>query len=518
MMDENVFGGGLAPNEVTDQFVLECAAMESEGDGMLMDALLQGKLKYVEATKDWYAWSGHVWMRDDMGRVPGFVRFVTDRYGEAIQHLAEQIPLPEAGEEKRGKSWAEIKINQLQRKIRALRRDSGRAACLKFARDHKDNKLSIRAGLFDRNAWLLGVRNGVIDLRSGMLLPGRPEDMISKQCGCAYDPDVDQRPWRQFVDDITCGDEELARFLQCLIGQALVGEVRERIFPFLLGRRGANGKSKFLNALLNALGNYAGSISNKLFLQNNAPRNSGSADADLMALEGLRLAVASEAPEYAKFDTEQVKRLTGDDRLSGRNPFESRNREFEPTHTCLMVGNDEPVPPTGDQAFWDRVFLIHFNARFVKANPDPARGERLADPLMEEKLMEMGPQILAWAVEGCMQWQTDGCRLRPPKSVLKSTEEYREDADWLGQFLEACCEERPGAQVQAANLHAALALWWAENINDRKNTVPSAQMLGRKMRKLGAYPPDRSTGRAMYQNLALKSVWEQRAQDEDFAY
>ena len=217
-----------------------------------------------------------------------------------------------------------------------------------------------------------------------------------------------------------------------------------------------------------------------------------------MALEGLRLAVVSEAPEYAKFDTEQVKRLTGDDRLSGRNPFESRNREFKPTHTCLMVGNDEPVPPTGDQAFWDRVFLIHFNARFVKANPDPARGERLADPLMEEKLMEMGPQILAWAVEGCMQWQTDGCRLRPPKSVLKSTEEYREDADWLGQFLEACCEKRPGAQVQAANLHAALALWWAENINDRKNTVPSAQMLGRKMRKLGAYPPDRSTGRAMY--------------------
>ena len=165
-----------------------------------------------------------------------------------------------------------------------------------------------------------------------------------------------------------------------------------------------NGKSLFLNALRETLSEYAGIITNRLFIQTKAPKGSGQADADLMALEGLRLAICSEVPEYARFDAEQIKRLTGNDRLSGRNPYETRSREFRPSHTCLMVGNNEPVPPTGDQAFWDRTFLIHFNARFVKANPDPAKGERLADPKMESKLMGMMPQILAWAVEGCMQW------------------------------------------------------------------------------------------------------------------
>lgn len=499
------------PNQVAEDYVLKCLVLESEGDGMLFDALMRDKLLYVAAEDAWYVWSGQAWRRDDMGRVPGFVRFVTDCYGEAIKRLEEQIPRPETGEAlgRSGKSWAEVKIEQLQKKIRFLRRDSGRTACLKFARTNLGNHLAISPGKFDRNPWLLGVQNGVIDLRSGELLPGRPDDWVSRQCGCIYDQNIDQRPWLAFIDDITCGDQELALFLQCLVGQSLVGEIRERIFPFLLGRRGANGKSQFLKALRQTLGDYAGSISNRLFIQTKAPKGSGQADADLMKLEGLRLAIVSEVPEFAKFDTEQVKRLTGNDDLEGRNPYETRSREFTPTHTCLMVGNDEPVPPTGDQAFWDRTFLIHFKARFVKANPDPAKNEKLADPAMESKLHDMMPQILAWAVAGCMQWQADDYKLRPPESVLKSTEEYREDADWLGQFLAACCEEVPGAQTQATTLHQVLTIWWANNMDANKKTIPSQQSLGRKMKKLGTYPHDRSTGRVFYRNIAVLPVWEE---------
>ena len=508
--------GGLRPpapqpNQVAEDYVLKCLVLESEGDGMLFAALMRDKLLYVAAEKSWYIWSGQAWRRDELDCVPGFVRYVTDCYGAAIERLEEQIPKPEAGEAQgqRGKSWAAVKIEQLQNKIRFLRRDAGRTACIKFARQNVEGGLVVPAGQFDQNPWLLGVQNGVVNLKSGELWRSDSGDRISKQCACIYDPNVDQRPWRQFIDDITCGDQELARFLQCLVGQALVGEVQERVFPFLLGRRGANGKSQFLNALRETLGEYAGIITNRLFIQTKAPKGSGQADADLMALEGLRLAICSEVPEYARFDAEQIKRLTGNDRLSGRNPYETRSREFKPSHTCLMVGNNEPVPPTGDQAFWDRTFLIHFNARFVKANPDPAKGERLADPKMESKLMGMMPQILAWAVEGCMQWQADGCRLKPPESVLKSTQEYRKEEDWISQFVAECCEESPGNRLYAQDLYKVYCKWQEE-----RNSKPIANnSFGRKMKNSGYEPQTDGNRGKYYLDLAVTPAWDNQGQD-----
>jgi putative DNA primase/helicase len=44
--------------------------------------------------------------------------------------------------------------------------------------------------------------------------------------------------------------------------------------------------------------------------------------------------------------------------------------------------------------------------------------------------------ILAWAVQGCLDWQRYG--LEPPKDILDALKQYRADADIVQRFINDC--------------------------------------------------------------------------------
>ena len=67
----------------------------------------------------------------------------------------------------------------------------------------------------------------------------------------------------------------------------------------------------------------------------------------------------------------------------------------------------------------------------------PKRDKRLADRLLAE-----WPGILAWAIEGCLEWQRIG--LRPPAAVMDATEDYFEAEDAIGRWIDERC--RTGKQ------------------------------------------------------------------------
>lgn len=500
------------PNaDIPGKFVLECLATESEGDGMLYAALFKGKMLYAKSSGAWYYWSGHSWSVDRIDIAIGLVRHVCDRYGEEIAVFEEKIEKSrqesDPEDHKISKKSFERRIGQLQGKIKALRKGQGRNACLEFARTNLGNPFTITGEEFDKDPWLLGCSNGVIDLRSGDIYPGRPDQYVSKLCGCEYlGIKVDMSGWLEFLNTIYGGDEELIEFLQRLLGYGITGLTTEHVFPFLLGR-GRNGKSLFMESIMRVLGEYAVSIPSDLFLQSNAPRNPNQADPAIMMLEGRRLAVSSEVEEGSKFSAQMVKKLTGGDDLVGRNPYDKSLREFSPTHLTMMIGNHEPTPPTGDPAFWDRTFLIRHNVRFVK-HPPEKENEVAADPKIEEKLEKLDTQILAWLVEGCVKWQGNEYRLDPPASVLKATEEYQEDADFVGQFIETCCIiTNPQAKTGGTELYTAFATWFRENINSKKNYTPSQRAFGIKLRARDEYKTSKEKGIVYYNGIALTAEW-----------
>jgi putative DNA primase/helicase len=64
--------------------------------------------------------------------------------------------------------------------------------------------------------------------------------------------------------------------------------------------------------------------------------------------------------------------------------------------------------------------------------PNEQVNKNLADELKPE-----WPGILAWQIEGCLEWQRIG--LCPPKAVTDATESYLESEDVLGERLNECC-------------------------------------------------------------------------------
>ncbi|SDP29093.1 DNA primase family protein [Desulforhopalus singaporensis] len=523
---DNTGGGGEvvksnppAPNsDLPSKFVMECLATESEGDGRLYAELLKNKMLYAKASGSWYQWNGHCWREDETDMALGLVRYVTDRYIQEIEAFEEQIEKSKKENDPDdhkifSKSW-ERKISMLQAKIKALRQTKGRNACLEFARTNFDNGITIVGTEFDKNPWLLGVRNGVVDLRSGELYPGEPGHMISKQCSCDYLglDSVDLSDWVEFVQTIYDNDHELIDFVQRLLGYGLTGLTTEHVFPFLLGR-GRNGKSLLMDAIIRTMGDYAAMIPSDLFLASNAPRSSNGLDPAIMKLEGLRLAVASEVEEGSRFSAAQVKRITGGDVLEGRNPYDKKLRNFEPTHLTLMIGNHEPTPPTGDPAFWDRTYLIRHRLRFVKTEPQH-ENERPADPDIDEKLEKLDSQVLSWLVEGCLRWQANGKKLDPPSSVLKATEEYQEDADFVGQFIEACCNTgQEEKKTGSTELYTAFATWFRENINEKKTYTPSQRAFGIKLKSRDEFNVVKIKGVTYYRGIVLNAEWYRRMMD-----
>ena len=73
------------------------------------------------------------------------------------------------------------------------------------------------------------------------------------------------------------------------------------------------------------------------------------------------------------------------------------------------------------------------------------------------------PQILRWAVEGCMKWRKEG--IQEPECVSEATKEYKKEMDLLAGFIDQCveidydCEEK----VPAAELFRAYIQWAKEN-------------------------------------------------------
>jgi len=340
---------------------------------------------------------------------------------------------------------------------------------------------------WDQKPWLLGVENGVIDLCSGIMHPGRQDDLISMVSPIAYQGIDHQAPtWEWFLKDVFENDIEIVEFLGRLFGYAISGLNTEHVFPLLIGR-GRNGKSTIIEVMQTIMGDLSGPVPAEMLLDQGRVRNSSGPTPDIMALHGLRMAFASETDDNRKFSHSRIKWLTGGDTLTGRHPHDRRPTNFKPSHTIFFATNSEPNADASDFAFWERVFLIPFELSYVDREL-AATHERPADKELLEKLKNEAPGILSWLVRGCIAWQQQG--FNPSLVVKKRTEEYRLSEDLVQQFIDEICYKDPHAETSAADLYAAFCEWWTTNMSPK---APSQKRFGKwmvrkfKREKIGTY-------------------------------
>ena len=342
--------------EITSKFVADCLNSKELGDGILYSAILKGRFIYNKSASEWYRWAGHHFERDIKERALAHVEDVADRYlKEAYSLVAKINDASKKNDQQRMEHLKDLQ-SSIYKRVSFLRTDRGRQACLKYAKTNREYPLDALGNDFDQKPWLLACNNGVIDLRTGELRPGRPDDFLLKAIPHDYTGiDTPAPNWELAVKQIFDGNDELINYNQRLLGYAITGLNIEHILPIYCGD-GRNGKGTIVESLAFTMGELAAPIPSEMLLDQGRHKNSSGPTPDIMMLRGLRIAFASESDENRKFSPSRVKWLSGGDTLTGRNPHDKYPTTFEATHTLIMLTNDKPMAPAHDFAFWERIY------------------------------------------------------------------------------------------------------------------------------------------------------------------
>src|ERR687897_1428947 len=370
-------------------------------------------------------------------------RYAWDERGEAVKlaHATARSIFHEAAdtenedEQKAIAKWA--LASQNESRINAM---------LSQARPY----LAVGMEELDRDPWLINCQNGTLDLRTGKLKDHDPADRITKIVPADYDPDAPCPRFEQFLKE-TLVDEAVISFVKRYSGYTLTGITRERLLAILYGF-GKNGKTTLVELLRDVMGGYATNTDTETLLMK---RYQGVGN-DVAALKGARFVSAAEVEQGRRLAESKVKQLTGRDTVSARFLF-GEPFNFTPEFKLWLSTNNKPVIQGTDDALWDRIRLIPFTQRFD--------GDR-QDPKLSEKLRAEMPGVLAWMVEGCLEWQEHG--LEEPKTVTDATKQYREEMDTLAAFLDEVCVVGPHYRVLAERLYQRYAMW-CDTSGERKD-------------------------------------------------
>jgi putative DNA primase/helicase len=397
--------------------------------------LFNDELRYVHAWKQWLLWDGYRWVADNNGAV-------FRKAQELHPILVQEASTIDDVEKRRSAFGYAIRAGD-KAKIEAM---------ISLAQNH----LAASPTLFDSDAMLLGVYNGVVDLRTGVFRQARREDYIIKQAGTIYEADATCPMWERFLVRIFEGDNELISFIQRAIGYSLTGSTSEQFLFFLFGT-GSNGKSTLAECPQELFGTYALKTSSSLYTLDKHGREPLDAIARLV---GKRFTTGSETEEGDDLAESRVKDITGGDTLTGRELY-CPAFNFKPCHKLWVYGNHRPNIRGNDHGIWRRIKLVPFRVQISEAEKDPD---------LSNKLKQEVAGILNWAIKGCLNWQQHGLSEAP--AVIEATADYREDEDELGAFIDEECWEQ--GEVERVTLYKAYKIW-AENRGNRyvpKQTCP----------------------------------------------
>jgi len=399
-------------------------------------------LRYVALWGRWMHWDGAVWRRDETLGVYDLVRRQCRVASSEAQHPTLQTKLAS------GNTVASVE---------------------KMARS--DRRLAAKADQWDSDPWLLNTPGGIVDLRTGEMGPHRSDAHMTKST--AVSPGGGCPMWLEFLDRITAHNLLLRDYLKRVGGYCLTGVTNEHAMFFGYGV-GRNGKGTFINTFADILADYAMNADSDTFTASGAGKHL----TVLARLQGARLVVSQETEEGVPWAEARIKACTGGDKITAnfmrQDPF-----EYTPQFKLFITGNHKPGLASVDEAIKGRFNLIPFTVTIPPSERDPG---------LSEKLKSEWPGILAWAIEGCLDWQA--VRLRAPAIVSEATDQYFESEDAVSLWIADCCVKN-GDELSGVLFRSWMT--WAIKAGEKPG---SHKAFGRMMEKHG-FPTGKRTPKGM---------------------
>lgn len=284
------------------------------------------------------------------------------------------------------------------------------------------------ASMADRWPEWLNVGSGTVDLRSALVKPHDPADMITYCVQHLFDPAARGPGWEQLVWHVSGENPNLARYLIKMLGYSLLGDNREQLVFFLTGET-ASGKSQLVETVREVLGPaLAHASSSELIARtaNRHPRVEAS-------LAGKRFVTIDESAEQIRVDEGQLKRLTGSSSVSVNRLYRDTETPMPVTWTIWNPTNELPTLTGFDDAIRRRMRAIPCG----KTIPEDERETGLAKRLAREE----GSAILSSLIWGAWLYLNEGEQC--PVEVHLATAEYEAEQNTAQAFHDECCSQVP---------------------------------------------------------------------------
>jgi putative DNA primase/helicase len=425
------------------------ADLTDTGNAHRFVRLFHGRMLFVPGL-GWHRWDGNVWVIDE-----------TDDAFEATQMILLQLREEQAAAA--GDADREAALRAWYKTSSSM---NSRGAALRGAA--ADSRVKILADSMNSDPYQLVVLNGTLDLRTQRIGPSRPDDHNTQVAAVTHDPAATCPRWLEHVRLITqrrdgSPDPALAAFLQRWAGYTLTGLVTEQKFFFGYGG-GSNGKNVFIETLLGLMGTYA--------IRGSAQVLTGSGrehETILADLAGARMVFIDETP-HGRINEARVKALTGSSRLRARK-MRQDTFEYDARFKLWIAGNNKPRVGDTTRGFWRRLDLVPFDTTIEHVIPG------YVDTLRDE-----WPGVLNWALVGLDDYLRSG-GLQEPERVVVAGQEYRDEENAFGQFVEECFDrEREDVWTPNNALHATYRDWSAAA---GVRVVPAMQQLANDWRQAG---------------------------------
>lgn len=293
-------------------------------------------------------------------------------------------------------------------------------ASIRDCRDQWDILVSKDFDDFNRNPYLVNVRNGLLDIRDMSFKEHTPSYLSTVQLNVEYNPQVDCPQFKKFLNEVL--DCKLIPLVQEIVGYLLTtNTASQKAFVFWGPAR--TGKSTLLwvvEYLLLGKKNVS-----------NIPWQEIGDKFKTAELLGKLANVFSDLPSKSIDDTGIFKVVTGEDYLmaekKNKNPF-----KFKPFARLVFSCNELPrnyVDRT--EGFYRRLIIVPFSRQIEKSKIDKS---------LKYKFQREKEGILNWALEGLKRLYENNFEFSENELTDGVKKEYKRENNNVISFVEECCE------------------------------------------------------------------------------
>ncbi|MDK0874230.1 phage/plasmid primase, P4 family [Clostridium perfringens] len=293
-------------------------------------------------------------------------------------------------------------------------------ASIRDCREQWDILVSKDFDDFNRNPYLVNVRNGLLDIRDMSFKEHTPSYLSTVQLNVEYNPQIDCPQFKKFLNEVL--DCKLIPLVQEIVGYLLTtNTASQKAFVFWGPAR--TGKSTLLwvvEYLLLGKKNVS-----------NIPWQEIGDKFKTAELLGKLANVFSDLPSKSIDDTGIFKVVTGEDYLmaekKNKNPF-----KFKPFARLVFSCNELPrnyVDRT--EGFYRRLIIVPFNRQIEKNKIDKA---------LKYKFQREKEGILNWALEGLKRLYENNFEFSENELTDGVKKEYKRENNNVISFVEECCE------------------------------------------------------------------------------